>query len=443
MIPCSGRARALNSYAIGVGDLVVYALSRDIRVQDNWALLRAVEIARMHKKQLGVVYHLIVNYLGGSRRQWEFKLAALKRLEQDLAAKNIPLSIVLGDEMELIDWYKKHNVAAVVTDFCPLRGSQKRTNMIAKKLSVLVEQVDAHNVVPCWIASNKQEFGAYTLRPKIHKLLPEYLTDFPTLHKVNQELRWPPINWEKLRTHADIDDRVPPVDFSPDHAEKDLAAFLGKRLTGYAQRRNDPTCHGQSGLSPYLHYGVLSPQRVALLAQQAHAPLHDREAFLEELIVRRELADNFCFYNAHYDTVQGFPDWSKKTHAEHARDKRQYIYTLRDFSAAKTHDALWNAAQREMVRTGKMHGFMRMYWAKKILEWTPNVAEAMRIAIHLNDLFSLDGRDPNGYAGIAWSIGGVHDRAWFDRPIFGKIRYMNAAGCKRKFDVEEYIAKFS
>jgi deoxyribodipyrimidine photo-lyase len=188
---------------------------------------------------------------------------------------------------------------------------------------------------------------------------------------------------------------------------------------------------------------MLAPQRAALEARDAKAPMADRDAFLEELIVRRELSDNFCFYNERYDVPDGFPDWAKASHAAHAKDAREYRYGRAEFEYAKTHDALWNAAQRQMVQTGKMHGYLRMYWAKKILEWTKDPAEAMEIAIFLNDHYELDGRDPNGYAGIAWSIGGVHDRAWFDRPVFGKIRYMNANGAKGKFDVDAYIAKWA
>ena len=159
--------------------------------------------------------------------------------------------------------------------------------------------------------------------------------------------------------------------------------------------------------------------------------------------MRRELADNFCFYNEEYDSIECFPDWAKKTHEKHKNDPREFLYTKKQFEQGKTHDELWNACQNQMMQTGKMHGYMRMYWAKKILEWTKNREEAMNIAIYLNDTYELDGRDPNGYAGIAWSIGGVHDRAWFERPVFGQIRYMNYNGCKSKFDVISYIKKWN
>jgi deoxyribodipyrimidine photo-lyase len=198
---------------------------------------------------------------------------------------------------------------------------------------------------------------------------------------------------------------------------------------------------GQSNLSPYLHFGQISAQRVALEVSSSSVEESPQQQFLEELIVRRELSDNFCYYNRNYDSIDGFPSWARTSLDKHAKDRRPYIYSLERFEHAETHDELWNAAQMEMIRTGKMHGYLRMYWAKKILEWTRNAADALKIAIFLNDRYELDGRDPNGYAGCAWSIGGVHDRAWFERPVFGKIRYMSYNGCKSKFDVESYIAE--
>jgi deoxyribodipyrimidine photo-lyase len=197
-----------------------------------------------------------------------------------------------------------------------------------------------------------------------------------------------------------------------------------------------------SNLSPYLHFGQISAQRIALETYKRKHNIETKDAFLEELIVRRELSDNFCFYNKNYDSFDGFPEWAKKTLNEHRKDKREFTYNLEQFEKAKTHDDLWNAAQIEMVKTGKMHGYMRMYWAKKILEWTETPEEALEFSIYLNDKYELDGRDPNGYTGCAWSIGGVHDRAWTERPVFGKIRYMNYNGAKRKFDVKRYIQKY-
>jgi deoxyribodipyrimidine photo-lyase len=327
--------------------------------------------------------------------------------------------------------------------------------------------VDAHNIVPCWVASPKQEFGAYTLRPKLHKLLPEFLEEFPTLiaHPHQFSGTVPAIDWDALlELVASTSDKRHPLVFTPGAtaAKKQLHHFVEHVLPEYAVLRNDPNAAHQSGLSPYLHYGHIAPQRVALEVLKAGGVsiegaidvsknkakgekdtvlmLSDHvAAFLEELVVRRELSDNFCFYHLDYDSPLGFPNWARLSHERHKDDKREYLYRKKEFEAAMTHDELWNACQLELLKTGKMHGYMRMYWAKKILEWTSTVDEAMEIAIYLNDTYELDGRDPNGYAGIAWSMGGVHDRAWFDRPVFGQVRYMNRNGCATKFSVDTYI----
>jgi deoxyribodipyrimidine photo-lyase len=274
-------------------------------------------------------------------------------------------------------------------------------------------------------------------------LLPEFLEEYPPLRKH-------PFPWQEKSIAHDYrksvgtlrGDTVSEADWiTPGEkaASRVLRRFIGKKLASYDTRRNDPPADGQSGLSPYLHFGQISAQRVALEVSASAAVKKSREAFLEELIVRRELSDNYCFYNRNYDNFGGFPEWARKTLHAHRNDRREYRYVRDQFENAQTHDDLWNAAQMEMVKRGKMHGYMRMYWAKKILEWTESPEKAMEIAIYLNDRYVLDGRDPNGYTGIAWSIGGVHDRAWNERPVFGKIRYMSYNGCKSKFNIKNYI----
>ncbi|MCX6141116.1 MAG: deoxyribodipyrimidine photolyase, partial [Candidatus Kapabacteria bacterium] len=221
----------------------------------------------------------------------------------------------------------------------------------------------------------------------------------------------------------------------------DFVADVGRYVD-----RNDPTKNGQSGLSPFLHFGFIAPQRVALdvyALPRVGGEDDPVESFLEELIIRRELADNFTFYNERYDLFEGFPAWAQMSLNEHRNDARDYVYTFDEWEGARTHDPLWNAAQCELLATGKMHGYMRMYWAKKLLEWSASPEEALAIGITLNDTYELDGRDPNGYAGLAWSIGGVHDRAWFQRPVYGKVRYMNANGCAKKFNTMEYIRRYA
>jgi len=251
-------------------------------------------------------------------------------------------------------------------------------------------------------------------------------------------------DWSRVKNSLKIDRKISEVNWiEPGMKAVHLMMnnFIEHKLSKYEAKRNDPNIDGQSNLSPYLHFGQISAQRIALEILKKSTSASEREVFLEELIVRRELADNFCFYNEHYDQFKGFPDWAKKTLREHRRDRREFIYSLDQLEKGETHDDLWNAAQEEMVKSGKMHGYMRMYWAKKILEWTETPEEALGMAIFLNDKYELDGRDPNGYVGVAWSLGGVHDRAWFPRPIFGKIRYMSYRGARSKFDVRAYIKK--
>jgi deoxyribodipyrimidine photo-lyase len=196
-------------------------------------------------------------------------------------------------------------------------------------------------------------------------------------------------------------------------------------------------------MSPYFHFGHISVQRACLEVQKQKSKHKESvEAFLEEAIVRRELADNFCYYNKNYDNLNGATDWAKITLNAHRKDKRPYIYTRKELDEATTHDDLWNAAQLQLRKEGKMHGFLRMYWAKKILEWTETPEQGLEFAIYLNDRYNLDGRDPNGYVGCMWSVTGIHDQGWAERSVFGKIRYMNYEGCKRKFDIKAFIARY-
>jgi deoxyribodipyrimidine photo-lyase len=426
---------------------VIYWMSRDQRVNDNWALIYAQELALKYNAPLVVAFCLVPEFLGATIRQYKFMLTGLQHVENDLLKKNIPFFLLFGSpENEIPKFITKMKVGALVTDFSPLKINQGWKEKIKLQINIPFYEVDAHNIVPCWIASTKQEFGAYTIRPKIQRLLPEYLDKFPSIKK--QKLNWnipkQQIDWNKITDNLKIDSKVPEVGWlkpGEKAAYKMMEYFFKSKLNNYYVKRNDPNEDAQSNLSPYLHFGQVSAQRIALNIQKYEKYLKSSEAFLEELIIRRELSDNFCFYNSEYDSFEGLPHWAKETLNTHRVDKRDYIYSLKEFEEATTHDSLWNSAQREMVYTGKMHGYMRMYWAKKILDWTKIPEEAVEIAIYLNDKYELDGRDPNGYAGILWSIGGVHDRAWGERRVFGKVRFMNDKGCKRKFNVKKYISE--
>lgn len=442
------KVRQLNSLTYKEGGIVYYCV-RDQRVDQNAALLFAQTLAAKHKTSLSVLFVLYPEYLNATERQYDFMFKGLEEMEQKLQALNIPLYVRFGTDQEELDFFiKKEKAGAVVTDFSPLKRNREWKDTWVKNTSIPVYEVDARNIVPVWIASQKQEYGAYTLRPKINRLLPEYLHLFPKLKKMSDENieAQKTLDWQKIKKHFHFKEIPKNVDWIvPGEAAgyKALNKFISNSLHGYAQKRNDPNEQAQSNLSPYITFGQISRHKIAISVLESSAPKEDKEAFLEELIVRSELAENFCFYNPQYDSVLGFPEWAQKTLEAHNKDEREYVYTESQFEKAQTHDELWNAAQQELLQTGKMHGYMRMYWAKKILEWTKTSQDAMKIAIYLNDTYELDGREPNGYAGIAWSIGGVHDRAWFPRKVFGTIRFMSEGGATTKFDVAQYIKRWT
>jgi deoxyribodipyrimidine photo-lyase len=441
------RSRLLKTGAKRSGPLL-YWMSRDQRAVDNPALWLAREEARWEQSPLVVVFCLVPEFLGATRRAYDFMLRGLEEVENELRRLNIPFLVRPGDPCAILPaLIQKLGAAKLVTDFNPLRIKTAWEKAISAAIPIPFIQVDAHNVIPCWTASPKQEYGAYTIRPKIHRLLSQYLDDLPEIEPMSIEnyCGYPPNNWADLHRQVRVDETVGPVDgVKPGSvaAAARLREFLRSGIKSYADGRNDPNLTAQSELSPYLHFGQISPHRVAFEVTRADLPGHHQEAFLEELIVRRELSDNFCLYQPRYDEFAAFTPWARQTLDEHRADPREFVYDLPAFDAAATREPLWNAAQNQLRRTGKLHGYMRMYWAKKILEWSAGPEEALHYAIWLNDRYSLDGRDPNGYTGVAWSIGGLHDRAWRERPVFGKIRYMNANGCARKFDAAAYIARW-
>jgi deoxyribodipyrimidine photo-lyase len=446
MIPLGARARAVVAAPERPGP-VVYWMSRDQRASDNWALLYAQSLALRRHEALCVVFCLAPSFPGAALRHYDFLLRGLAEIGDALAVRRIGFALLEGEPVrEIPAFLQRTGAGALVGDFDPLRVKRAWQRDVAAAVGIPFHEVDAHNVVPCWVASPKREFAARTFRPKIERLLADWLHEFPPL-------RAHPHRWQAEARGVDAagalrrlapDRAVPPVAWiAPGEraARRALSAFVRKRLTGYDEGRNDPTLEGQSGLSPWLHFGQLSAQRVALAVRAAGAPDADRAAFLEELIVRRELSDNFCLHEPHHDEFAGLPAWSQRTLDRHRGDERPYRYRAAQLEAGATHDPLWNAAQRELVVRGKMHGWVRMYWAKKILEWTGSPEEAIREALRLNDRYSLDGRDPNGCVGVLWSVGGLHDRPWGERPVFGQVRYMSFDGARRKFDVEAYIRR--
>jgi deoxyribodipyrimidine photo-lyase len=444
------RLRKLREGAIGLGP-VVYWMSRDQRVYDNWALYGAIKLARQYERSLEIVFGFDPQFLGGTLRQVDYKCKSLAVVQEQARENGIRFSVVVDADITgaLGAWFQGRDPAVIVTDFSPLRIHRTWNTKICEQVKCSVIEIDAHNIFPAWHISPKQEFQAATFRPKVNKNIAEFLDEFPPREAykfgepVSQSI--PRVDFAHIIATADTDRSVLPVDWvtpGPIGAEAELERFISERIEGYATLRNDPNREAQSDLSPYLHYGNIAPQRVALRVRDSEALQESKDAFLEEHIVRREVAENYCLYCTDYDRFEGAWKWAQESLREHWNDAREYTYTLEQFENAATHDTLWNAAQNEMRSRGKMHGFMRMYWAKKILEWSNDPSEAIRIAIYLNDRYELDGRDPNGYTGIMWSICGIHDRPWFDRTVYGKVRYMNRNGCEKKFDVGAYVGKW-
>ncbi len=464
------RSRQLNGYAPRAGGrCVIYLMSRDQRVKDNFALLEAQQAALAAKLPLLVMFHVYTSLSVRAWQHFEFMIAGLKEIEKDLESLHIPFLVTYGqsivESVTKVD--REYKPTSWYIDFSPLRSARQWREKIAQSIKTAVIEVDAHNIVPAWLLSDKEEFSAAAIRPKMKRKLFDYLSEPEQLqtHPFHLQKPIPKSDWLHISSTITAP-RLPDYTLTCLPGEKSgtkmLHDFIAHKYSHYDSDRNDPGFNGQSGLSAYLHFGMISPLRVVLECLQREQENNNVTAdyngifdtrstsvkmfenhFLEELIVRRELAENYCLHNQNYDNFNGAKPWAKNTLNSTRADKREYVYTYEQFARAQTHDQTWNAAQKQMIKTGKMHGYMRMYWAKKILEWTQDPETALSTAVKLNDSYELDGLDPNGYVGIMWSICGVHDRPWFQRPIFGVIRYMTADGIAKKFDLKKYMAMWS
>lgn len=433
------------------GRAVVYWMQRAQRGVDNPALDVAIEAANELRRPVAVFFGLHPKYPNANLRHYAFLIEGLaetiKRIEQRGAAF-IFRPFPRHDLLRFCDEVKP---CLVVGDENPLRAPESWRRSAAEKLRVPFWTVDADVIVPIKIFQ-KEEYAARTLRPKINRVLEVFMQP---LKNPRARYGWrdderpfsQQLDEANLLLTLPFDRSAQPVTtFKGGTGEglRRLRLFIKKRLAHYDTARNLPHLDATSGLSAYLHFGHISPLRVALEIRNADSPEAARQAYLEELIVRRELAINFVARNPNYDRLGGCPNWARATLRERKSDERPHLYTETQLESADTSDALWNAAQMEMIKTGRMHGYLRMYWAKKMLEWTRSAEEAFEIAVRFNDRYFLDGRDPNGYTGIAWAIGGKHDRPWGPRrPVFGSVRYMSGAGMARKFDVKAYIERVS
>ncbi len=440
------RVQLLNSEKLSDNGYVLYWMQSSVRTDFNHALEYAIRTANRLNRPLIAFFGVSSSYPEANLRHLHFMIQGLKEVKRNLDDKRIHLIVKKTSMTEGVLELSKE-AALVVTDRGYLEHLVAWRGELSRKLKCPFIQVESDVVVPVESASVKEEYAARTIRPKLKKQLETYLRPFES-SEVEREYRKEVIssdisNIEKFLSDLKIDRSVKPVihfEGGPSIAKARLIRFLEEKLDEYHEKRNEPSENFQSNLSPYLHFGQISPLEIALEVKKSESPGGD--SFLEELIVRRELAINYVTFNPQYGSFSGLPNWAKKTLIEHRDDPREVKYSLKELEEAETHDPYWNAAQQEMMKTGKMHGYMRMYWGKKILEWTQNPQEGFTFALYLNNKYELDGRDPNSYAGVAWCFG-KHDRPWKERQIFGKTRYMNSKGLERKFNMEKYVKKIN
>jgi deoxyribodipyrimidine photo-lyase len=427
------------------GTCVVYWMQRAQRGIDNPALDVAMAAANELGKPVVVFLAPVPFYPRANLRHYHFLSEAIPDIADALKKRNAGFVLRRYPEHSLRRFCEEVRPALVVGDENPMREPESWRQKAAKELRVPLWTVDADVIVPSKLLE-KAQYAAHIARPRLQAQLPKFLvaSGNPTA-----QVTWG--NPRGISFHAPdfditqdwkLDRSVSPASQwrgGSKEALRLLHDFIEHKLSGYGIKRNKPELDHTSRLSPYLHFGHISPIAIALAVQKSGAPKADKEAFLNQIIVWRELSINLVRYNSGYDNFECGEPWAHRTLAAHAKDPRPVTYTAARLEHAETHDLLWNAAQMQMVNTGWMHNYVRMYWAKKILEWTPSPAAAHRIAVELNDKYEIDGRDPNGYAGIAWSIVGKFDRPWFERPVFGQIRYMSGASTGKKFDSKKYI----
>ena len=427
------------------GGCVIYWMQRAHRGIDNPALDVAVEAANVLKKPVVAFLAPIPFYPHANLRHYRFLNEGIADIADALAKRNIGFVLRRYPEHSLVKFCDEVKAALVVGDENPMREPENWRRIATKKLRIPLWTVDADVIVPSRLLE-KAQYAAHTIRPRLQAQLKTYLV---APRNLCAHVAWKkPRDLESLKPDVDItegwrlDRSVEPVSNwrgGSSEALRLLTEFVDKKLHDYGTQRNKPETDRTSRLSPYLHFGHISPITVALAVQKADAPKADRETFLNQIITWRELAINLVQFNPDYDNFECGEPWAHRTLAKHAKDSRPVLYTEKQLENAETYDELWNASQMQMVQKGWMHNYMRMYWAKKILEWSRTPSEAHRIAVWLNDKYFLDGRDPNGYAGVAWAIVGKFDRPWFERAIFGQIRFMSGASTGKKFNSKEYI----
>lgn len=443
------RIQRLNDLEPRKGRYVFYWMQQSQRAEYNHALEYAIQQANALGQGVLVGFGLMDDYPEANLRHYTFMLEGLLETQASLSGQGIKMIIQRGSPVNVASALGR-NASLIVCDRGYLRHQKTWRTQVARSASCGVVQVESDVVVPIEVVSKKAEYAARTIRPKIHQHLKDYMVPFKSSVVKKSSLGLKIKGMEIIESSAvldrlSIDRSISPVtQFFKGGTSQGKARFdefIKRRLCRYVENRNQPQTDDISHMSPYLHFGQLSPLYLALQMKRVDKRfLEAQEAYSEELIVRRELAMNFVNYTLNYDSYACIPQWAMNTLRQHQKDPREYTYPRRQLENAETHDEYWNAAMREMKITGFMHNYMRMYWGKKILEWSRTPEQAFQMMLAMNNKYFLDGRDPNSFAGVSW-VFGVHDRAWFERPIFGKIRYMAASGLERKCDIRGYVKK--
>lgn len=429
------------------GKCIVYWMRCSQRGEHNDAINAAVEVANLLGKPVVVFFGLVTHSVRANLRHYSFLAQGLADIADALQKRNISFVLRRFPDHSIHKFCEEVRPALVISDENPLRESVSAREKVARKLKVAFWTIDANVVVPSKLLL-KEQYAAHIIRNRLSPLLKDFLVPSRDLHakmawKKPSQLASMPIQsnvLENLKIDRSVQ-LVSSIRGGSKEAHRWLRDFTKYKLAAYPKQRNHPEVEGTSRLSAYLHFGHVGPKTIALAVQASGVPKVAKEAFLDQLITWRELAVNFVRFNPNYDNFESGEPWALRSLCQHQKDVRPVRYNERQLENAETHDDLWNAAQMQMVSQGWMHNYVRMYWAKKILEWSPSAAIAYQIAVRLNDKYEIDGRDPNGYMGIAWAIVGKFDRPWFERPIFGTIRYMSLASTGKKFDSKKFIAQ--
>lgn len=443
------RIQVLNAKAVTPGAYVAYWMQQSQRAEYNHALEYAIQQANELKLPVHVFFGLTDDYPEANLRHYTFMLEGLRETQAALAARGIAMAVQKGDPVS-VAVKAARQAALLVCDRGYLRHQKRWRRQVSEDSPCRVVQIETDVVAPVEAVSGKREVAARTLRPKIHQQLGKYLVEMIETKVVRRSAPTKPTgvdlsDLEGTLRQLKIDRSVPSVSrfFTGglSQAKKRFATFLRRKLAHYKDNRNQPQTDYVSHMSPYLHFGQISPLYLALgIRRRRAADRANAETYFEELVVRRELSMNFVEFTDNYDSITCLPAWAKETLNNHRRDAREHLYSPAEMERAKTHDRYWNAAWLEAKRTGYMHSYMRMYWAKQILRWSRSPEEGFDTALALMNKYFLDGRDANSYAGVAWVFGN-HDRPFYDREVFGTVRSMTASGLKRKADMEAYIAK--